>query len=193
MMGDQQVDMWTAASRSRHYGVLARMFHDPSFGSTETELELRVPPPSSDYAVAFVEAFDPAVSSTACSLWEGTYASQDRSGLFEELARYYEHFGLARSLSAELPDHIGVELEFMHFLAYLEHEKQQCGDDVSDLHLAQKDFLSRHLLRLACGIQSNCRSTEPRIGAMTNQLLAFVSEDYERLRGMSEHETETCT
>jgi nitrate reductase assembly molybdenum cofactor insertion protein NarJ len=31
------------------------------------------------------------------------------------LVRFYGHFGLAREERAELPDHVTVELEFMHF------------------------------------------------------------------------------
>jgi nitrate reductase assembly molybdenum cofactor insertion protein NarJ len=58
------------------------------------------------------------------------YASEDRSALFDELVRFYAHFGLAREECAELPDHLGVELEFMHFSCWLEHGASARGDDL---------------------------------------------------------------
>lgn len=188
MMSAEMFSAMQAAARCRQYGYWAKAFHNPSFCLDGQTLDLPLPPAAPDHAAAFLDAFDPAVSETACSLWEGAYVAQDRSGLFEELARFYDHFGLARAASAELPDHIAVELEFMHFLTHLEHEMHRRGGIDGGLRLAQRDFLSRHLLRLASGMQSSCRSGDPRINAMTNGLHAFVTADYEHICGSPANE-----
>lgn len=172
---------WTAASRTNEYRFLALAFSDPYCRFDDITQGGCLPAPHPDFPTAFTEAFDPAVSNKACSLWEGAYVSQDRSGLFEDLVRFYEHFGLCRLEDAELPDHVAVELQFMHFLTFVEHEGSPSHDNTISLCLAQRDFLSRHLLRLARGIQANCRSTEPRVVAMTQRLKMFVSSDFDEI------------
>ena len=64
----------------------------------------------------------------------------------EELVRFYNHFGLTLSQQQrELPDHVTVELEFMHFLTFKEtlalHHRQDCSPYLR----AQRDFVARHL------------------------------------------------
>lgn len=99
----------------------------------------------------YIEAFDQGASSTAASIHEATFVDLDSSGLFEELVRFYEHFGLRRKEDAELPDHVSVELEFMHFLCELEHHAVQSGQDATSVRKAQCDFIDRHLTRLLKG------------------------------------------
>lgn len=64
--------------------------------------------------------------------------------LWEDLLRYYSHFGLQfANVAAEGgPDHLVSELEFMHYLCFL-----QCGsgDPQGDYQRAQRDFLTHHL------------------------------------------------
>lgn len=172
---------WTAESRTEEYCFLALAFSDPNCRFNDEAQEGRLPAPSPDFPAAFAEAFDPALSKKGCSLSEGSYVSQDRSGLFEELVRFYEHFGLRRAEDAELPDHVVVELQFMHFLTFMEHEGLPSEEHAASLQLAQRDFLSRHLLRLARGIQSNCSSADPRVLAMTQRLRQFLETDYEQI------------
>lgn len=173
----------TSATRSLQYRCWALVFHDASSEADETLLDRALPPRSDDFRTVFVDAFDPAVSPDACALWEGSYSAQDRSGLFEELARYYEHFGLKRAVDAELPDHLSVELEFMHFLTYLEDECDRNGRETADLLLAQRDFLARHLHRLASGMKNRCNSKDPRIRAMVKGLHQFLDADNRFISG----------
>ena len=129
----------------------------------------------------FHAAFEPAVSREAGSLHEAAYASEDRRSLFEELVRFYAHFGLARELRAELPDHLTVELEFMHFLCWLEHGASARGADVAGLRRAQRDFLARHLRRLAVGLAARCESAPPRYAALARQLAEHVAGELAEL------------
>lgn len=103
----------------------------------------------------YLEAFDVGVSEGATSIHESAYVDADTSSVFEELVRFYEHFGLRRSEDAELPDHLSVELEFMEFLVELEHRASLRGDDVKSVRRAQRDFLDRHVSVLIDGIISN--------------------------------------
>jgi DMSO reductase family type II enzyme chaperone len=144
----------------------------------------RYPVRSSDGAGAdYHAAFDPAVSQEAGSLHEAAYASEDRSALLEELLRFYRHFGLARDERAELPDHLEVELEFMHFLCWLEHAASARGEDVAGLRRAQRDFLARHLQRLAAGLAARCAEAPARFAALARMLAEHVEEELGELAG----------
>jgi TorA maturation chaperone TorD len=61
---------------------------------------------------------------------------------------YIVDFEKARAVSA---DHIGVELEFMHYLVEAEIAAATAGDEeaVQHLQFAQKTFLNKHLIRWA--------------------------------------------
>lgn len=58
--------------------------------------------------------------------------------------RFYNYFGL-RITPGLMPDHVTVELEFMHYLAHREAEARQGGGDTDSYLRAQRDFLERHL------------------------------------------------
>jgi DMSO reductase family type II enzyme chaperone len=66
-------------------------------------------------------------------------------GLREEVVRYYEHFDYALAERfAWQPDHLSIELEFVHFLCY--REATASGADAAlPFQLAQLDFVERHL------------------------------------------------
>lgn len=68
-----------------------------------------------------------------------------RAGTREDLVRFYDFFGyrLAERF-AWAPDHLSVELEFMHYLCYGEATTE---DDPQPFQLAQLDFTERHLAR----------------------------------------------
>ena len=67
-----------------------------------------------------------------------------RAGTREDLVRFYNYFGyqLAERF-AWAPDHLSVELEFMHYLCYAEASDA----DPAQYQFAQVDFSERHLLR----------------------------------------------
>lgn len=156
--------MSDAAARSMAWRSLAEAFRYPVRSSGGTGAD-------------FLAAFEPAVSREAGSLHEAAYASEDRSVLFEELLRFYGHFGLARGERAELPDHLTVELEFMHFLCWLEHAAASRGDDVAGLRRAERDFLARHLRRLATGLAARCTNAPQRYAALARALPAHIDAE----------------
>ncbi len=66
-----------------------------------------------------------------------------KAGVREEIVRFYEFFGYALDEGfAWAPDHLSVELEFMHFLCF---QESQAGRDALSCQLAQADFTERHL------------------------------------------------
>lgn len=68
----------------------------------------------------------------------------DARRALEEIVRYYDFFGYRLNADEQwCPDHLSVELEFLHLLA-ARHEAGR-RDDLQHL-LASRDFLSRHLL-----------------------------------------------
>ncbi len=98
---------------------------------------------SSDYT----KIFDVGVGGPPCPLYEGFYYT-DRQSIMEELIRFYEHFDLDMDKGQwELPDHISIELEFMHFLTFKEAGALSFQKDPMPYRRAQKDFIERHLLK----------------------------------------------
>lgn len=110
----------------------------------------------------YLAAFDPSADGGASSLHERSYSKADTSGLFEELVRYYEHFGLRRRADAELPDHVCVELEFMHFLCELEQHAVARADDSGSVRRSAREFIDRHLRPLLRGLHSDRRDKAQR-------------------------------
>jgi DMSO reductase family type II enzyme chaperone len=77
-----------------------------------------------------------------CPLYGGHY-ERDRLRVMEELIRFYNYFGLSLS-QGQLPDHISVELEFMHYLTFREAEALKHNLSQDAYQRAQRDFLDRH-------------------------------------------------
>jgi DMSO reductase family type II enzyme chaperone len=165
-----------AASRSLTFRAFAEAFRKPN-GGAEIFDENVIPPPTAESNVAFVTAFDPAVSDQACSLYEGNYGTRERTALFEELVRWYDLFGLRREEEAELPDHISVQLEFMHFLTFLEGKHGREPETKQSLRKAQNDFLERHLIPFSTRLHEAFQSDDPRCKALVEHLQAFLESD----------------
>lgn len=138
------VDMGTPAERSAVYRALAEAF--TYAGAKNSSFQIS----GADYN----DAFDPGIREGACSLREGAHIEDDASALFEELMRFYTFFGLEREEGAEMPDHLSVELEFMHFLTHLETQVADRPEDLASVQLAQHDFITRHLSRLIKAVRN---------------------------------------
>ena len=66
-----------------------------------------------------------------------------KAGTREDLVRFYDYFSYRLDdRFAWAPDHLSVELEFMHYLCF--HEGSESGERLS-YQLAQADFSERHL------------------------------------------------
>ncbi len=100
--------------------------------------------PDDNLAVQYTRLFDVGVPGPPCPLYGGLYASE-RMKTMEEALRFYRHFALATSPSQkELPDHLTVELEFLHFLTFKEVECLAGAGDPGPFRRAQRDFIARH-------------------------------------------------
>ena len=170
----------SASERSTVYRGFAEALRAPDGGIDLLHEDL-VPLPPANASQAFVEAFDTAVSPNACSLHESDHSTREQMSLFEELVRWHDHFGLRRTDTGELPDHISAELEFMHFLTHRESLHENDPDAKSALRRAQHDFLERHLLPLAKGIREKCTSTTPRYASLASQLPVFLKDEFDAL------------
>jgi DMSO reductase family type II enzyme chaperone len=84
-----------------------------------------------------------------------------RTGAREEVVRYYEHFGYALGEKfAWQPDHLSVELEFMHFLCFRECQAATPADALP-FQLAQSDFCERHLAPWLPALASRAQQVAP--------------------------------
>ena len=156
-----------AAERSAVYRMLAEAFtyagaQGSAFGIS-----------GADYN----DAFDPSINDGGCSLREGAHVEDDQSALFEELMRFYEFFGLARGEGAEMPDHLSVELEFMHYMTHLESLSSGSPDDIASIRRAQQDFLTRHLKRLMRGLQAGFNSRNPQCIQLLTTCEEFIASE----------------
>ncbi len=109
------------------------------------------------------------------------------AGVREDIVRFYDYFGygLAEKF-AWAPDHLSVELEFMHFLAYKESE---CDvDHAVSFQLAQLDFAERHLVVWVSELAQRIvdRQPEALYAKLVASLSEFVVKDFEWQRSTIE-------
>lgn len=138
-----------------------------------------------DLEVAYATAFEAGLPKV--SLREANYIREGEKVLFEDLFRFYDHFGLDTSSGAlrEWPDHIAVELEFMHYLTWLEADTSASANS-APLQLAQRDFLERHTgawaEELATRLeQKNIPAPWPGIAQL---LVTFITQENSMLKSL---------
>ncbi len=104
----------------------------------------RAPADYDSFQSEYIRLFEVgARGASSCPLHAGHYGN-DRVRAMEELVRFYNFFGLRLSPGL-MPDHVTVELEFMHFLASKEAAARKSDGDVDSYLRAQRDFVQRHL------------------------------------------------
>ena len=100
-----------------------------------------------------------------------------RAGTREDLVRFYDYFGyrLAERF-AWAPDHLSVELEFMHYLCYGEAATE---DAPEPYQFAQIDFAERHLVRWVpdFAVKAQAAAGAGIYGRVMNALSEFVLAD----------------
>lgn len=148
-------------------------YADP-FAAMEEPASVGIPPLGEIYTSTF------DVGQGALSLYGRSYRNRKESdkALFEELFRFYEHFGLdSKDGLAEYPDWIVIELEFMHYLSFIEAETAGASNAAS-LRRAQRDFIERHLLEFSTGLAAALRDRAiPLYASLAAALSAFVASD----------------
>ncbi len=141
-----------------------------------------------DLQTEYVRLFEVgAIGGAPCSLFAGHHEA-DRMRVMEELIRFYNFFDL-RLAEGQLPDHITVELEFMHYLASMEAESLSNQGDHESYRRAQSDFLERHLAHWLPVLREKLQRQRPL--PFFEELVALAGEfvrrdrDYlkQRLRG----------
>jgi len=133
----------------------------------------------------YIRLFDVGLPGPPCPLYGGEYQGS-RTGVMEELIRFYNYFGLHPSTrSRDLPDHITAELEFMHFLTFQEVVALHRGQDRSPYLRAERDFLERHLCAWVplLGQRLSRQRPCPFYAALVALAEAFLTADREHLQG----------
>ena len=169
----------TPLERSAVYRGFAEALRSPAGGADLLdEAVVPAPPPDPRAAErAFLSAFDPAVARRAVSLHASSHLAREQTDLFEELIRWYSHFGLKRRDGAELPDHAATMLGFLHFLTVQEHEHGGDAGALTNLRRAEHDFIARLMLPVAQALADKAASDTARYRALPAALAAFLEDE----------------
>jgi len=144
-------------------------------------LSIAFPEDTPDSRAEYLNAFDCSVSSAACSLHGADCTSQERTSLFQDLVQFFEYFGVKRRDGAELPDHVSVELEFLHYLTFCELKGLGQGYDITGLQRAERDLLDRHVLPLAEHIKKGCKLHLSYYVELTQKFVDYVKLQHNNL------------
>jgi len=107
------------------------------------------------------------------------------AGVREDIVRFYEFFGYGlEEKFAWAPDHLSVELEFMHFLCFREAQSLEKNEDIADAvsyQLAQSDFAERHLCNWVSELAEKILQQQPDVlyGRLFAAMSQFLVKDYE--------------
>ena len=94
-------------------------------------------------AAAYSGLFEVGSSGAAVPLRE-ELAETSAEKSKEETLRFYDFFGYTLAEERQwAPDHLSVQLEFLHFLSFRE-SREHDADKLASYRLAQRDFLERH-------------------------------------------------
>lgn len=106
------------------------------------------------------------------------------AGTREDLVRFYDFFGYALAERfAWAPDHLSVELEFMHFLCYGEASAEDAAA-AAPFQLAQFDFATRHFAWLDGWSRSVAKLSPDSLYARVASAVArFAGDDLDWQRG----------
>ena len=204
-----------AAARSRLYDLLARAFAvpDPPFHQAVREgvfaAEVSENLAALPYALAlsdgeavrqqlceaashrelqseYIRLFDVGTPRPPCPLYGGEY-KKGRKGTMEELIRFYNYFGLRPSPhSRDMPDHITIEMEFMHFVIFREVAALHHQQDRTSYLRAERDFLERHLCAWVPRLWERLQRQQPPVfyAALVRVTEAFLAADLRYLEDL---------
>ncbi len=128
--------------------------------------------------VEFVRLFESGPGGPPCALVEGAWR-EDRKVVLKELILFYNHFGLSYAEGAqdERPDHICLEMEFLHYLTFKELLAMQTDADPVSYRRAQKDFLKRHPLTWMGQVSERLEKIHERLpGDACREAVVFYRE-----------------
>lgn len=115
---------------------------------TEEEKSLLIFPDDlsdEDIDVEFIRFFEAGPGTPPCSLVEGSYRDGRRS-ILKDLILFYNYFGLSYKEGSleDRPDHLIYEMEFLHYLTFLNLRAMKNDEAYKGYVLAQRDFIERH-------------------------------------------------
>lgn len=111
-------------------------------------------------SVEYTRLFDSAAGGP-CSLNGGLLFGTHMTTM-EEVVRFYNHFEVKLGgQTVETPDHLSIELEFVHCLAYGEADRHSRGEDPSAYARARRDFIARHPGRMVSQIHRRLAALRP--------------------------------
>ena len=119
--------------------------------------------------------------------WTGAAGDLLQYHQISDIAAFYNAFGLQLGRSCdERPDHVGLELEFLHFLCVKEAFGLAEGlDDLAALcRETEGRFLAEHLARWAGGLCARMQAASGGgfYGAVADLLSAWIEDELRRLR-----------
>lgn len=128
--------------------------------------------------VEFIRLFEAGPGDPPCPLIEGVHMKKEagRKTIFKDLILFYNHFGLsyAEGNSEDRADHLIYELEFLHYLVFLELSALQKERDTAPLQHAQIDFLARHPTQWTGSIADRVQEIEAGLKEGVNRdVIAF--------------------
>jgi len=192
----------TAAARCTCYGALSELACSPHDMDPRVSLRDKIDIDTAlDYADGlgsllreFVELdldklkyeysalFEVGGDGPPCPIREDLQTGQ-RAGTREDLVRFYNYFNYKlEEKFAWAPDHLSVELEFMHFLCYREASAET---DAASYQLAQVDFSERHLVRWVPELAKSVANvaTDSIYRRAIDAIEQFLTADYAWQRG----------
>jgi len=167
--------------RSRMYEAFAAAFRGSVDHNEVGLLSIAFPEDTPESRADYLNAFDCSVSSAACSLHGADYTSQERTSLFQDLVQFFEFFGVKRRDGAELPDHISVELEFLHYLTFCQLKGLEQDHNISGLLRAERDLLDRHVIPLAEHLKKGCKLHISYYVELTQKFVNYVKLQHNNL------------
>ncbi|MCG2635003.1 MAG: molecular chaperone TorD family protein [Gammaproteobacteria bacterium] len=188
-------DLLTALLNGSLRDALLECAKDLPYACHYSSAEADYPTPNSRDAVSqsFTSLFDNCTGRPRVSVLERRHVRSTEQTLWEDLLRFYNHFGLDFSQGGanEPPDHLNLELEYMHYLSFLEAGAPQ---DRTPFQLGQHDFMERHLGVWSGAFADSVEAVEEdnQPYAMLARMLAeFAQADFEYLKGLKENLPET--
>lgn len=173
-------------------GSLARLGAAEATRMAAARLRARLEAAEADgLRVAYERSFEPS-GGLRCPPWETSHTVETPQhamrSTFElaDVAGFYRAFGVELEPGGERPDHVAVELEFMHLLSVKEavaHAEQGPEEHAQTCHEAQRSFVRDHLGRFV-GVLAGCleaAAADPTYAEAGAVLEAFVAEDAARL------------
>jgi DMSO reductase family type II enzyme chaperone len=132
------------------YLAMARVFSYPNLESWRQMSDHGLVDPALDreeMEAEYLAAFEVGRDAPPVPLFEGMHREDlGRSGVLEDLLRFYEFFDAKLSeADREYPDHLVTEIEFLAWLCLKEGAAERQGDDAEPFRRAARDFLARHL------------------------------------------------